>query len=751
MSRVRKQGPYLSPDQSFGSELVTRASSAMPPKASVRQRNATPARSTRAATTALQDTPGTRRSTRGGSRQPIATKDVVSNPALPEIQTQQSYAYGSSKTPALPEQLHARDLSMHAVANRLNAAADEAERNFEARAAEVRGSASPDSQAAARESRAQRRASKEPVLISSQTLLRETPEDVRKQSRTADWINSSQLDEIPEEDSEADGEPQTPERDRGVSEPSSFPTGSFDHSYNYERGERGPRLPQPEPDLEPEQEPEPRRSREAQPLHRQESVIRRQQRQKTPLWKRTKSKISWLRVAMRDSAYRICLAVRRSIQRLCSAVWHWIYRMIQMMQKSLLEIPDSPVTSILFKSLIVLTVVSISGFLLCTVFTYTCDANSTSIVSQSFQTLCGQCRTSNFNSIQGRNLTTTNPNDMSGLLSALQQTQKQIAQIETRLNSKIDSSHASHSADTAHLRVHQDSLEQQIRRLKSQRSSSASSSSDVPSPLIGKINFFSPSSGATIIPHLTSPTRTQAFWFPYKLGLRMLGLRKSLSPPPITALEPWLDEGDCWCAAEVDTDNGSSRQHQRSQDSIRLAVQVSQQIYPTELVIEHFPSTGSLEPGLAPKDIEIWADFAGLTYTEWQRLHIEDLVSESPDSTFLPKTAGARTWAKIGIGRYAISSSSNAYTGESGGYEMSADETYGHVGRSWNPGQDVGGDDQEVGHVQRFNLAINQHGLLHYSDRFLVRVRNNHGAGYTCLYRVRLHGMPREDRHGSKG
>ncbi|RMZ76502.1 hypothetical protein DV738_g4928, partial [Chaetothyriales sp. CBS 135597] len=134
-------------------------------------------------------------------------------------------------------------------------------------------------------------------------------------------------------------------------------------------------------------------------------------------------------------------------------------------------------------------------------------------------------------------------------------------------------------------------------------------SDGVASPLLPKVNFFAPSNGAIVDPRRSSPTKAKAMSLIKRATLRALGITQTVAKGPLTALEPWQDVGDCWCAASRDQG-----------DYIRLHVTTQHYIYPTELVLEHFPLSGSLNPGTTPKHLELWASVAALSDDERTRL-----------------------------------------------------------------------------------------------------------------------------------
>ncbi|POS84208.1 hypothetical protein EPUL_003620, partial [Erysiphe pulchra] len=117
-----------------------------------------------------------------------------------------------------------------------------------------------------------------------------------------------------------------------------------------------------------------------------------------------------------------------------------------------------------------------------------------------------------------------------------------------------------------------------------------------------KINHFTTYTGAIIDAEKTSSN----YQFPSqaKIGIFGRGMRYLMGNPvpvpnpPEIALAPWDEAGQCWCTpAQNDGGFGPS-----------LGVILGNKIYPEEVVIENIQSSLSLEPGSAPKMLEIFAE-----------------------------------------------------------------------------------------------------------------------------------------------
>ncbi|CAL3967134.1 unnamed protein product [Diplocarpon coronariae] len=207
-----------------------------------------------------------------------------------------------------------------------------------------------------------------------------------------------------------------------------------------------------------------------------------------------------------------------------------------------------------------------------------------------------------------------------------------------------------------------------------------------------RVNHFSKSTGAVVDPRLTSPRflfPSYDVWFPFRFMRRASGNPIPIPNSPDTALVKWEEHGDCWCSASRSTDGfGPS-----------LAVLMGSSIFPDQVVVEHIPSTASLEPGAAPRDMELLA---------WYRdPNVYQAVKRLSDSLF-PDQAGEPLGPP--------------------GFVRIATWTY---------------DLETTQNVQAFPVQLDVKGLGGHTNKVLVRSKNNWGGGavdYTCLYRIRVHG-----------
>ena len=221
-------------------------------------------------------------------------------------------------------------------------------------------------------------------------------------------------------------------------------------------------------------------------------------------------------------------------------------------------------------------------------------------------------------------------------------------------------------------------------------------------PKVHKVNYFSTGLGAVVDPWLTSPTKPAKLVHTYEAGLvsRLFGwntivLREAFAP--VEALGPWQDIGDCWCAPPA-------------KGKAQLGVILPRNIVPTELVIENIPRDATLDIGAAPKDIEMWVqinDPQGREAVENAAFAIQPDGGSALEARDYHVKALDETWVRVGKWRY----------------DIFADE-----------------------HVQTFPIPID---LDHFGvrvNKVVVRAKANWGdRDYVCLYRLRLHGLLRED------
>jgi Sad1 / UNC-like C-terminal len=624
---------------SFINNVSCRLRASMPPRRSVgRNATATPARSTRGSSAVPVKSSGARRATRAGTQQPGARDEIVNNPHLTEVQTQHSYAYGSKGLSTTPDQLAVNDrMSMGKLADTIDAGVKEAKGHFEGHVEQTNGNIEGSPPA----SRTRRKSSREPSQEPSRELS-VIPEkaQVDKEARVAAWADSlrnGEIEDIPEEDSEESEVPD--DATRKDTEPSSFPSGIFDHSYNFERGTRRPRL------------------RTAENGHGPSTLQRLRQRSK-------------------DTAS----AIRDRFVEFLTTLADLTVRTLRAVSKAILEIPESTVFGVGVKLMIGAVMLGALSVLFCSIYSrLVCDPESTSILSQNLQKLCGTCTAS----VPALNLPQANEQDVSRVSASLKNINKQLQLLESRLSQRFDSRQAALESRVDSLRHQQIELSSHLANLQLQQS--PVSGEGVASPLLPRVNFFAPSNGAVVNTKKSTPTKQKAVWLPKRVLMRVLQIRRTVSKDPSTALEPWHDVGDCWCAASNPTGT----------DYVRLHITINEDIYPTEMVVEHFPQAGTREPGSAPRSLELWADSSGVKKEQQER-------SQSPAMT--ENNVLGPGFAKIGVMEYDTSAG--------------------------------------VNHVQAFKLDVNQRGLRFHAKHFTVRVMSTWGADHACLYRVRLHGVP---------
>jgi len=195
------------------------------------------------------------------------------------------------------------------------------------------------------------------------------------------------------------------------------------------------------------------------------------------------------------------------------------------------------------------------------------------------------------------------------------------------------------------------------------------------------VNYFSHTLGATVHPKYTSPTH------PRQLGGLWQWVNRNLydyqgrgHPSPFRVLTPWEEASDCWCAA-ASNDKGKAQ----------IGVIIPRAMNPTSITIEHMPSTGTLDIGAAPKEFEVWVRSRASADTP-QSYNSHLGCGEAPESGL------------VCIGKAS--------------YDIHA-----------------------LNHVQNFDLE-GVDDAIGFVDFAIIRVINNWGQDWTCIYRIRLHGEP---------
>jgi hypothetical protein len=211
---------------------------------------------------------------------------------------------------------------------------------------------------------------------------------------------------------------------------------------------------------------------------------------------------------------------------------------------------------------------------------------------------------------------------------------------------------------------------------------------------INTVNFFDPGLGAIVVPKLTSSTQKPPprTWRQYLWSYQDLILISQY--PPSEALNPTTSASDCWCASPSIDRKGKAQ----------ITIRTPLKFYPDTLVIEHIPTSGTLDISTAPKNFEVWAELASADAVKEMRRKIAYFLGNDRSAECGPAPTD----------RFLC-----MYRGE---YDIRSGAT---------PHQ----------HVQAFNLWYHPIERLDLqTDLITVRITENWGADWTCLYRLRMTG-----------
>lgn len=223
------------------------------------------------------------------------------------------------------------------------------------------------------------------------------------------------------------------------------------------------------------------------------------------------------------------------------------------------------------------------------------------------------------------------------------------------------------------------------------------------------VNHFSAYIGAVTEPNLTSPTQVKSLSFTQRVKkyVRSHITFQLEELAPAAVLFSWEEPGDCWCSAASEMGKA------------QVGVLMPYRIYPSKLTVEHVPKQGTLDPASAPKWMEVWIE----VNDDEKRIAVAQARNQLLDTPFYPYS----------------SDTSSSSPGGTACSTMPVGPGFVCVGKFiYNV--------NAVNHIQTFDLDIDLQELGVPVKKAVVRVTENWGQEWTCLYRLRMHGEMADEK-----